>query len=190
MATDPKPRFTPEEYLARERESESKSEYLAGEIFAMSGASRRHNLITGNIFAALHAQLRKSGVCEVYAHDMRLRAPVADLYTYPDVVVACGEPRFEDAELDTLLDPTLIVEVLSKSTEGYDRGAKFEHYRTLPSLSEYLLVAQDRIHVERFLREAADRWVLTETDELASILELPSLGCTLSLADVYDRVFT
>jgi Uma2 family endonuclease len=188
MATEPKPRFTPDEYLVYERQSETKNEYLNGEILAMSGASRRHNRIVLNIAFSLDRQL-KGRACEVYAHDMRLRAPAAKLYTYPDVVVACGEPRFEDSELDTLLNPVLIVEVLSKSTEGYDRGAKFEHYRTLPSLSEYLLVAQGRIHVERFLRET-DHWVLTETDELASTIELPSIGCTLALADVYDRVFS
>ena len=189
MATDPKPRFTPDEYLALERRSESKNEYLDGEIYAMTGASRRHNLITGNILAALHAQLRKNGGCEVYSHDMRVRVPATDLYTYPDVVVACGEPRFEDSELDTLLNPVLIVEVLSKSTEDYDRGTKFAHYRTIPSMAEYLVVSQGHIHVEHWVRES-DRWVLTETDELASTLELPSIGCTLELADVYDRVFS
>jgi Uma2 family endonuclease len=189
MATDPKPRFSPDEYLALERQSESKNEYLAGEIFAMTGASRRHNLITGNVLAALHAQLRKGSRCEVYSHDMRVRVPATDLYTYPDVVVACGEPRFEDSELDTLLNPVLIVEVLSKSTEDYDRGTKFAHYRTIPSLSEYLVIAQGHIHVEHWIREL-EHWILTETDQLASTLELPSIGCTLSLADVYDRVFS
>jgi Uma2 family endonuclease len=188
MAAEPRPRFTPEEYLALERPSASKSEYLSGEIFVMTGASRRHNRIVLNLSFALDSQLRGKG-CEVFASDMRLRVPAADLYTYPDVVVACGEPRFEDPELDTLLNPALIVEVLSKSTEGYDRGAKFEHSRTLPSLSEYLLVAQDRIHVERFVREAGDRWVLTETDDPGFSLELSSIGCTLALSDVYDRVF-
>jgi Uma2 family endonuclease len=187
MATEPKPRFTPEEYLALERQVEGRNEYLNGEIFAMTGASRRHNIVTGNIFAALHAQTRKGGTCEVFASDMRVR--VLDLYTYPDVVVACDKPRFEDGELDTLLNPVLIVEVLSKSTENYDRGTKFAQYRTLPSLSEYLVLAQDRVHVEHFIREA-DRWVMTETDDLARTLELPSIGCTLVLSDVYDRVFS
>jgi len=186
MATDPKPRFSPDEYLARERESEGKSEYLAGEIFAMTGASRRHNRIVLNIAFSLDRQLKGKG-CEVFVSDMRVR--IADLYTYPDVVVACGDPRFEDSELDTLLNPVLIVEVLSKSTEDYDRGTKFAHYRTIPSMSEYLVVSQGHIHIEHSVRET-DRWVLTETDELASTLELPSIGCTLELADVYDRVFS
>jgi Uma2 family endonuclease len=190
MATEPNPRFTPEEYLVRERQSESRSEYLDGEIFAMSGASRRHNRIVLNVAFSLDQQLKGKN-CEVFASEMRVRVrvPATDLYTYPDVVVACGEPQFEDAELDTLLNPILIVEVLSKSTEGYDRGAKFEHYRTLPSLSEYLLVAQDRVHVEHWGRET-DRWYLTETNDLGASLELPSIGCTLALSDVYDRVFS
>jgi Uma2 family endonuclease len=187
MASEPRPRFTPGEYLTLERPSASKSEYVNGEIFVMTGASRRHNRIVLNISFSLDSQLRDRG-CEVFASDMRLRVPAADLYTYPDVVVACGEPRFEDSELDTLLNPVLIVEVLSKSTEGYDRGAKFEQYRTLPSLREYLLVAQDRVHVEHFVREN-DRWVLTEADNLGASLELTSIGCALALSGVYDRVF-
>lgn len=189
MATEPRPRFTPDEYLAFERQSESKNEYLNGEIFGMTGASRRHNLITGNILANLHAQLRRRGSCEVYSHDMRVRVPDADLYTYPDVVVACGEPRFEDDELDTLLNSVLIVEVLSKSTRDYDRGTKFAYYRTLPSFSEYLVISQDKVHVEHSVREA-DHWMLTETDDPAKTLDLPSIGCTLALNDVYDRVFS
>lgn len=188
MATEPRPRFTPDEYLALERPSESKSEYLRGEIFAMTGASRRHNRIVLNIALTLDPQLRGKG-CEVFANDMRVRVPDADLYTYPDVVVACGEPRFEDDELDTLLNPVLIVEVLSPSTRDYDRGTKFSYYRTLPSFSEYLVVSQDKVHVEHSVREA-DRWVLTETDDPAKTLELPSIGCTLALSDVYDRVFS
>lgn len=189
MATEPRPRITPEEYLARERQSESKSEYLHGEIFAMTGASRRHNRIVLNTAISLDLQLRGTG-CEVYSTDMRVRVPEMDLYTYPDIAAACGEPRFEDGELDTLLNPILIVEVLSKTTESYDRGMKFSYYRTLPSLSEYLLFSQERVHAEHFVREASDRWVLTETDDPTKTLELPSIGCTLALSDVYDRVFS
>jgi len=189
MATDPVARFTPEEYLALERRSAAKNEYIHGEIVAMTGASRRHNLIAGNVFATLHAQLRKGRDCEAYTNDMRVRIPATNLYTYPDVVVACGEPRFDDGELDTLLNPTLVAEVLSKSTEDYDRGTKFANYRTLPSFAEYLVIAQDRVHVEHHVREAEDRWVLTETDDPGASLELPSIRCTLALADIYDRVF-
>lgn len=188
MATEPTPRFTPEEYLARERRAEGRSEYLNGEVFAMTGASRRHNRIVLNVASSLDRQLKEKG-CEVFASDMRVRIPAVDLYTYPDVAVACGEPRFEDDELDTLVNPVLIVEVLSKTTENYDRGTKFAQYRSLPSLSEYLLISQDRAHVEHFVRES-DHWVLTETDDLAKTLELPPIGCTLALSDVYDRVFS
>jgi Uma2 family endonuclease len=189
MATDPVRRFTPEEYLVLERRSAAQSEYIHGEIVAMAGASRQVNLIAGNLFAALHAQLRQGRGCEAYTSDMRIRIPAVG-YTYPDVAVVCGEPRFEDGDLDTLLNPTLLVEVLSKSTEDYDRGTKFANYRTLSSFSEYLVVAQDRVHVEHHLRETEDRWVLTETDDPAALLELPSIRCTLALADVYDRVLS
>lgn len=188
MATEPKAHFTPEEYLAFERRSEFKSEYLGGEIVAMTGASRRHNRIVINIAVSLHTQLKGNRGCEMYANDMRVRVPVGDLYTYPDVVVTCGEPRFEDDELDTLLNPVLIAEVLSKSTESYDRGAKFAAYRTLPSFAEYLIVAQDRVHVEHSVRQPDGGWLLTETDDLQASLALPSIGCILVLADAYDRV--
>lgn len=187
MSTQPSRRVTIDEYLALERPAETKSEYLDGEVFLMTGASRKHNLVAGNVFASLHAQLRDRA-CEAFAGDMRVRISATNLFTYPDVVVVCGEPAFDDAELDTLLNPMLIVEVLSKSTEDYDRGTKFAHYRTLPSLREYLLLAQDRVHAEHFVRQDADRWLLTETDAAGATLVLPSIGCRLALADVYARV--
>jgi Uma2 family endonuclease len=187
MSTEPKSLLTVEQYLTLERQSETRSEYLNGEVFAMTGASRKHNLLVANILAGVHAQLRGRS-CEAYSSDMRVGIPGTGLYTYPDVVVACGQPQFEDGELDTLLNPTLIVEVLSESTEDYGRGTKFAHYRTIPSLAEYVLVAQDKVHVEHFVRQA-EGWLLTETDDLAATLDLPSLGCTLALADIYERVF-
>ena len=117
-----------------------------------------------------------------------MRIPATDLFTYPDVVVVCGEPRFDDSELDTLLNPTLIVEVLSKSTEDYDRGRKFAHYRTVDSLAEYVLLAQDKVHVERFTRQAKDRWQLWETDDVDERLKLESIGCELQLREIYRLV--
>lgn len=186
MATAPLSRLSAEEYLARERGSAERHEFLGGEIFAMTGASRRHNLVAGNVFAALHAQLAGGG-CEVYTHDMRVRASAADLFAYPDVVVACG-PEFADAETDTLVNPVLIVEVLSPTTESYDRGNKFAHYRTLPSLAEYLLLAQDRVRAEHFVRQGDGGWLLTETADPAAVLNLPSIRCSLALSAVYDRV--
>ncbi len=187
MSSRTQTRLSVEDYLALERQAESRSEYLDGEVFAMVGASREHNLIAGNVFASLHGQVRERD-CEVYASDMRVRVSATHLFTYPDVVAVCGEPRFDDQELDTLLNPTLIVEVLSRSTADYDRGSKFAHYRALPSLAEYLLIAQDRVHVEHFERQASERWLFTETDDLAARIELPAIGCTLALAEIYAKV--
>ena len=178
---------TPEEYLAFERAAEYKNEYFDGEIYAMTGASRRHNLIAGNIFTALNNQLRDKP-CEAYISDMRVRIPAANIYTYPDVVVACGQPEFEDAEVDTLLNPVLIVEVLSKSTASYDRVAKLGYYRTLPSLAEYLIVAQNERHITQHTKQADGRWILADVREAEGRVELPSVGCVLSLSDVYEKV--
>jgi Uma2 family endonuclease len=187
MASEPKPRFTIPEYLAFERQSDIKSEYLDGEMIAMTGASRSHNRIALNVAISLDGQLKPRG-CEVFVSDMRVQTGDG-LLTYPDVTVVCGRPQFNDSELDTLLNPTLLVEVLSRSTENYDRGVKFTRYRTIPSLREYLLLEQDRFHVEHFLRQDGE-WLLRESDDPRHVLELPSIGCRLLLADVYDRVLT
>jgi Uma2 family endonuclease len=181
------PFITVEEYLAREREAEYKSEYLNGEIFAMAGASRPHNLITGNIYAKLHAQLEHRA-CSVYPSDMRLKVSATGLYTYPDVMVTCGEERFDDDNEDTLLNPILIIEVLSKSTERQVRGAKFEHYSKLDSLREYLLVAQSRPRLELFTKQSAGRWLLAEFESLDDVIELTSIKCKLTVKDVYLKV--
>jgi Uma2 family endonuclease len=180
---------SPAEYLALERQSEEKHEYLGGEIFALSGASVEHNRIVWNIAGALYSQLR-GRPCEAFIGDMRIRVAATGLYTYPDVVVVCGEPQLEAAELDTLLNPTLIVEVLSPTTEAYDRGKKFAHYRTIESLAEVVLVSQERIEVERFSRQSAGGWLLFEANRLEDHLSLPAIGCELPLAAVYERVFT
>jgi len=188
MASLPHPQLaTAAEYLAFERAATTKHEYRGGEVVAMASASREHNLIVANLVAELRAALR-GRPCETYPSDMRLRVTETGLYTYPDVVVVCGEPQFEDAEVDTLLNPTLIVEVLSPSTEAYDRGDKFEQYRTLPSLREYLLVSQHRPHVERFIRQEGNTWLLTETRGIDATVRLEAIDCTLSLAEVYDRI--
>lgn len=186
MATQPIERLTPEEYLARERKAETKSEYIDGVLVAMSGATRAHILITVNIAADLNQQLLDSP-CEVCSQDMRTRITEGRMYAYPDVVVTCGGPHFQDNEFDVLLNPTVIIEVLSESTEGYDRGLKFARYRLRPSLQEYVLVAQDRVSVERYAREG-ERWVLSEATSLDDAIELPSIGCKLSLRRVYHKV--
>jgi Uma2 family endonuclease len=187
VSTHSKTLLTPEEYLERERKAEFKSEYHQGEVFAMSGASRRHNVLAGNLFAALHQQLRNR-TCEVYPSDMRVRVTATGLYAYPDVTVVCGEPRFIDYELDTLLNPLFLAEVLSPSTEGCDRGRKSEHYRKIESLAEYLLVAQDRIHVDLYTRQPVGIWILKEAGRLEDAIELRSIGCVLSLAELYEKV--
>jgi len=187
MASSAKTLFTPEQYLSLERQAEQKSEYFNGEIFAMAGASREHNLIITNVVASLHGQL-KGRPCEVYPSDMRLKVTATGLYTYPDVVVVCGEPQLEDQEGDTLLNPTLLVEVLSSTTEAYDRGEKSAHYRRLESVKEYVLIAQDRYRVERYARQPDGQWLLLEVSDPTQTVHLASIGCDLALADVYDRV--
>ena len=187
MSTQPQTYLTPEEYLAFEREAEVKHEYYAGEIFAFAGASRQHNLIVANVIRELGNEV-KGRPCEVYPSDMRVRVSPTGLYTYPDVTVVCGEARFDDEHSDTLLNPTVIVEVLSPSTAGYDRGEKFEHYRKLESLQAYLVIAQDRVHVEHHMRQPDNQWLLSETDSVDDGIELPSIACRLLVADIYEKV--
>lgn len=188
MSVAPQKKMTEEEYLALERTAEFKSEFLAGEMYAMTGASRPHTLIVTNAVRELGNQL-KGRSCEVYVADMRVRVEHTGLYTYPDIVVVCGEPRLADEHLDTLLNPTVIIEVLSPSTEAYDRGTKFAHYRELPSLREYVLVSQTHAHVERFVRQdGGPEWTLSAVRGQGGTLTLTSIGCTLPLAELYDRV--
>ncbi|MBF0476064.1 MAG: Uma2 family endonuclease [Deltaproteobacteria bacterium] len=177
---------TPEEYLALERAAEHRSEYINGQIFALAGGNRQHNQITVNIAGELNSQFR-GRTCTVYVSDMRVKVSPTGLYTYPDVVAVCGEPLVEDDHLDTLLNPTVIMEVLSDSTEAYDRGGKFAHYRRLPSLKEYVIIAQDQARVEHFVRQDA-QWVMTEIDDLTGTLSLDSIGCRLPLLEIYDKV--
>jgi len=187
MSAVPGPFLTPQEYLARERQAETKSEYLRGEVFAMTGASREHNLIAGNVAGELRQQLRDRQ-CEVYQSDMRVKISPTGLYTYPDVTIVCDEPEFEDAEVDTLLNPKVLVEVLSPSTADYDRGGKFTHYRRLPSLQEYVLISQDRPLVEHYVRQGPDEWLLTEVNSPQDTLLLPTIDCRLPLSEIYLKV--
>ena len=180
------PLYTSTEYLALERQAEGRSEFIHGEMYAMGGASLAHNTIALNVAALILGHLR-GRPCRVFSSEMRVKISETGAYVYPDVVVACGEIQFEDAELDTLLNPTVVIEVLSPSTEAFDRGAKFGHYRRLASLQEYVLIAQDRLSVERFLRQG-DVWLLAESAELDGVIHLPSIGCALPLSVVYERV--
>jgi Uma2 family endonuclease len=157
-----------------------------GQLIAMGGASREHNLIVGNAFVSLHAQLRGKS-CEVYSNDMRVHIPAPGLYTYPDIAALGGEPVFEDDQFDTLLNPSVIMEVLSASTEAYDRGAKFAHYRSIVFLQAYVLIAQGQPHIELFERGTAGRWVFSETRGIEGRLEIEAIGCILELSEGYER---
>ena len=179
-------RFTPQEYLALERKSETRNEYYNGEIFAMAGASREHNLTVANLLRDIGNQL-EDRPCESYPSDMRVYIEATGLYTYPDVSVVCGEPRFQDREVDTLLNPTVIVEVLSPSTEAYDRGNKFRHYRRIGSLREFVLISQDRMMVERYTRQGND-WVLSDMTDPDQVLKLESIGCQIPLDRIYAKI--
>jgi Uma2 family endonuclease len=179
--------YTAEEYLTLERSSlEGKCEFVDGQIFAMAGGNRLHNIINVNIVSELNKQL-KGKPCEAYANDMRVKAAEAKGYHYPDIAVVCGKPEFEDGQMDTLLNPNVLVEILSSSTEAYDRGDKFSGYRKIPSLREYLLVSQDKPLIERYVRQG-DAWVLTEMEGLEGVVNLETIGCVLAMSEVYDRV--
>jgi len=188
MSVQAKTRISPEEYLEIERRAETKSEYLDGEMFAMTGVTRKHSLVTTNLVRELSQRLIDRP-CEVHSSDLRVYIPATGLYTYPDLAIVCGEPRFEeDQEIDTLLNPTLIIEVLSPSTEAYDRGKKFEHYDTIESLAEYVLVSQATPRVGQFVRQEGGHWLFPATSGLDSKVALPSIGCELALAAVYHKV--
>jgi Uma2 family endonuclease len=187
MSTLPKNLITPEQYLELERAAEFRHEYYDGEIFAMSGAREAHNLIAVNLAAALMPQLRPKG-CRVFVTDLRVKVGSGRAYTYPDLAVACGERLFLDATRDTLLSPTLIVEVLSPSTERHDRSKKFLHYKTIESLQQYILVAADAPCVDVFTRAVDGEWKWRNVYGLEDTLELESIGCRLKLAEVYEDI--
>ena len=181
------PKLTEAEYLAIERQAETKSEFLDGEMFAMSGASYRHNVIVSNLLRDLGRSLRGSG-CRVLPSDMRVRTPSTGLYAYPDVAAICGEPEFADDQFDTLTNPVVLFEVLSRSTANYDLGAKFIHYRSIQSVQEVLYIDQATAHVIQYVRQDGDRWQITETKNLESRIALPSLNVELDLSEVYEGV--
>lgn len=187
MSLKPKTGYTPEEYLAIERKAEFKSEYFNGEMFAMTGASRKHNLISLNVAAGLHDQLKKTS-CEVYTNDMRVKVSLTGLYTYPDIVIVCDTPQFEDSEIDTLLNPLVIIEVLSPSTECYDRGKKFENYRAIQSLTEYLMISQNRPYSEHYTRQSDNTWLLREIIDMDGLIQMASVRCELKMEAIYAKV--
>ncbi|MGA2175696.1 MAG: Uma2 family endonuclease [Verrucomicrobiota bacterium] len=180
-------RLTEAEYLEIERRAEYKSEFLDGEMFAMSGGTRWHSIIAVNITSEFSKQL-KGSPCMAYNTDLRVKVQAAGLYTYPDLSVACGDQQFEDEQVDVLLNPTVLAEILSESSESYDRGKKFALYRQIPSLREYLLVSQDKPQIEQFIRQAGGEWLLRDVVGMDGKLTLPSLNITVALAEVYANV--
>jgi Uma2 family endonuclease len=188
MASQPKPSYTAEEYLLMEREAEFKSEYIDGCIISMVGASEPHNLIVTNTVSELRNKL-KARDCRAYSSDMRVDLRERMLFAYPDVVVVCGESQLADDQFhDNLRNPILIIEVLSQSTERYDRGLKFFKYRRIEFLEEYILIAQDRPLVERYVRQPNSNWLMTEISGLDGVVHLNSTGCDLKLSELYDKV--
>ena len=183
--------LSPEEYISFERkfvpDAETvRHEYVKGKIISMSGASRAHNLISFNIAAELHPQIIDREI-EAYLGEMRVGSPTIASYFYPDIVVVSQEPTFEDDVFDTLLNPIVIIEILSPSTEAFDRGEKFSHYRQIKSLQEYIIVSQDKVNVERFLRRP-DEWGYTSFQELNQKVPITSIACELSLEKIYESV--
>lgn len=187
MSAIPKTKLTAKEYLKFERKSGMKHEYFDGEIFAMAGAKRNHNIVNQNLNGLVWQHLKNKD-CESYSGDMRIFVPETGLYTYPDLVIVCGEPQFQDDVFDTLLNPTLLVEVLSESTEGYDRGKKFQHYRSIESLQEYVLVSQDEAWIEKYVKRGDGFWTLSEAVGLDSEIEFSSIECKIPLSEVYDKI--
>jgi Uma2 family endonuclease len=187
MTTQPTPYITPEEYITLERDAKTKSEYFDGRIFAMAGASEAHVLIATNLILSLGAQLRDKR-CRVYAADMRVKVTSAGLYTYPDIAVICGKAQFEDQRRDTLLNPTVLFEIASPSTEAYDRGQKFAFYRELESMTDYVVVSQAIALIDHFTRLPDGKWLLAGHRGLETVAHIDSIGCDLPLTDVYDKV--
>ncbi len=179
--------ISPTDYLARERTADSKSEYFQGEVFAMAGGSANHSLIAAN-FIGEARQALKAKPCDVYSSDLRVKIQASGLYTYPDATIVCGELQFEDDAGDTLLNPTLVVEVLSDSTEQYDRGRKSNHYRQISSLREIVLISQETTHVECFVRQKADGWLMTEQKLPTGSVTLQSLSISLDMTEIYRNV--
>src|SRR5581483_11830716 len=186
MATQPATKYTEEEYLRRERAAQRKSEFIHGEIFEVAGGTLAHARIAMNVGAALVRGL--SGGCGVCSSDLRIQTPQSASELYPDLSVVCGKPEFFGKGLDVLTNPVVIVEVLSPSSAAFDRGEKFELYREIPSLTEYVLVNTDSPHVEHFGRQADDSWVYRDYRGLESTLVLVSIGCSVALKDVYAGV--
>jgi len=179
--------FSLAEYFRQEEQAPYRSEFYDGEIFAMAGGTANHNRLSGNMYIAIRSALRGKG-CDTFMADMRLLVKRRQLYTYPDVMVICGRLDYAPGRNDTVPNPTLIVEVLSPSTEAYDRGKKFEFYRTLDSLKEYVLIDQARMYVERHRPLGLGRWEMTAFEAPEDVLSLTSVGVDITLATIYEQI--
>jgi Uma2 family endonuclease len=188
MSALPKTYYTIDDYIELEKNSEERYEYFDGEVFAMADSSSNHHRISGNAYEYLQRNLRGRG-CEAFHSDMRISVPAAFPYRYPDASVACGEPLFDEFQGQTrLVNPVLIIEVLSPSTENYDQGKKFTAYQSIESFREYLVIAQDRPHVIQYIQQSKNRWLRIEIEGLDSEIELESLGIMLTMRELYERV--
>ena len=187
VSTQSRVRVTPEEYLALERNAETRSEYFDGEMFPMPGASFEHNIIVTNLLIELGTQFldRPS---HALGPEMGVKIPRTGSYVYPDVSIVLGDPELEDEHCDTLLNPQVVIEVLSRSTESYDRGVRFAHYRTMDSLREYVLVSQWEFRIERYLRQEDGTWLYSEITDPTASLELASVVCRIPLSGIYRKV--
>ena len=186
MSAQPSPLITEQEYLAGERIADVKHEYVNGRVYAHAGASRNHNILVANLVASFIIALRERN-CHVFPSDMRVAVPIKRSYFYPDVTIICGDEWYSDQHSDTLINPTLLIEVISSSTEAYDRGMKSQYYRHIPSLREYLLVTQHQVHIEHYIRQPKD-WRLIDYRERTDMIELHSIGCVISVADIYAKL--
>lgn len=186
MSALPKILISEKEYLAEERKALNKSEYYKGEVFAMAGATKTHNRIVASVISTI-GQYLKGKDCHYYPSDLRVHNNENTLYTYPDVIVVCGKEEYLDDELDTLLNPTVLIEVLSPSTENYDRGIKFKLYRSIPSLKNYILVSSTEHAAEVFTRNENGQWILDTAKDKGSHIHISAIDYNLSLADIYAQ---
>ena len=187
VASNPISRLTEEQYLAIERAAEFKSEFLDGEIFAMSGVSLQHTRLEVNLLAELSNRLRGTR-CEVLASNMRVRVSQSGMYAYPDISIVCGKPVLADGHQENLLNPIVLFEILSPSTEKYDRGLKFQSYRTIESLRDYVLVDQNKIRIEHYTRQVENTWTLRDYQDPGEELKIDSIGVSITLKGIYERV--
>lgn len=187
VAHPPRRRYTPQEYLELERAAEFKSEYLGGYIYAMAGGSPEHNTVLSNTHIEVGSQLKSTG-CRTYVTEQKICIPSEELYTYPDVSIVCGEPLFHEEHRDVLTNPKVIIEVLSPSTEDYDRGRKFTRYQEIASLTDYILISQDRPRIDHCERKGEGQWLISTYIGLDTEVHIESIGCVLRMREIYDLV--